>query len=145
MRELLTNPAFKTYVICAVILAFNPLVLSGIAGARRGKYKSPATPEDERLSGNPFRETAAPEVVRVNNAHRNALENIPLALIGGLLYVLAGATPTMVAVFMGVIALFRWLHSFFYLGSVQPWRTASFAIAALATGAMLVHTVVLVM
>jgi hypothetical protein len=50
-----------------------------------------------------------------------------------------------VLVFMGVIALFRWLHSFFYLGSVQPWRTASFAIAALATGAMLVHTAVLAM
>jgi uncharacterized MAPEG superfamily protein len=143
MKELLTNPAFKYYVIAAVILAFNPLVLAGIAGARRGKFKSPATPEDEKLSGNPYRDAVAPEVARVNNAHRNALENIPIALIGGLLYVLVGASATMVAAFMGTIAFFRWLHSFFYLGGVQPWRTVSFGIATLATGGMLVHALVL--
>src|SRR4051812_29711475 len=101
MRELLTNPALKYYVIFALVLAFNPLVLSGIAGGRRGKYKSPATPEDEKLSGNPYRDVVAPEVARINSAHRNALENIPLALIGGLLYVLAGASATMVAGFLG--------------------------------------------
>ena len=144
MKELLTNPAFKYFVICSVVLAFNPLVLSGIAGGRRGKYKSPVTPEDAKLAGNPYREVAAPEDLRVNSAHRNALENIPIALVGGLLYVLAGGSATMVAVFMGTIAVFRWLLSIFYLSSVQPWRTASFAVAALATGAMLVHTVILV-
>jgi uncharacterized MAPEG superfamily protein len=145
MKELLTNPAFRYYVIGAVILAFNPLILSGIAGGRRGKYKSPVTPEDEKLTGNPYKDVPAPEVQRVNNAHRNALENIPIVLIGGLLYVLAGASPTMVLGFMGVIALFRWLHSIFYLNGIQPWRTASFAIAALATGGMLVHALVLVL
>jgi len=145
MKELLTNPAFKYYLVCAVILAFNPLVLGGLTGGWRGKCKSPATPEDEKLGGNPFKEKVAPEVQRAMNAHRNAMENVPLAILGGLLYVLAGATPTMVAVFMGVIVVFRWLHSLFYLSSVQPWRTAAFAIAALATGGMLVHSVVLVM
>jgi uncharacterized MAPEG superfamily protein len=145
MRDLLTNPAFKYYVLCAVILAFNPLVLSGITGARRGKYKSPVTPEDAKLSGNPYTADMAPEVLRVASAHRNAMENIPIALMAGLLYVLAGASATMVLALMGTIALFRWLHSLMYLSSVQPWRTVTYAIAALATGAMLVHSLVLVM
>jgi glutathione S-transferase len=144
MRELLTSPAFRYYVIAAVILAFNPLVLSGITGGFRGKYKSPVTPEDAKLSGNPYREVPAPEVLRASSAHRNAVENVPLALISGLVYVLAGAPATMVAAFMGAIALFRWLHSVFYLTSVQPWRTASYAVAALALTGMLIHTLILV-
>jgi uncharacterized MAPEG superfamily protein len=145
MHELMTNPAFKYYVLCAVILAFNPLVLSGLTGAWRGKHKSPATPEDVKISGNPYREEVAPEVMRVIKAHRNAVENVPLALVGGLVYVLAGASPTMVAALMGIITLFRWLHSIMYLASAQPWRTISYAIAAIAMMVMLVHTLVRVL
>lgn len=144
MRELLENPSFRYYVFCAAALALNPLVLAGMTGGSRGTYKSPATPEDEKLSGNPYREDPAPEVARLIRAHRNALENVPIALIAGLIYVLAGAAPTMVLALMGVTAVFRWLHSVFYLKSVQPWRTASFALAALATAVMIVHSVVLV-
>ena len=143
MHELMESQAFKYYVFCATALALNPLILGGLTGGWRGKYKSPATPEDEKLSGNPFREDVAPEVARVQRAHRNALENIPIALVTGLVYVLAGASPTMALGFMGVIALFRWLHSIFYLNAVQPWRTASFGIAAVANIAMIIHTVVL--
>lgn len=144
MRELLENPSFRYYVFCAAALALNPLILAGMTGGSRGKYKSPATPEDEKLSGNPYRDDVAPEVARILRAHRNALENIPITLIVGLVYVLVGASPTMVLALMGANAVFRWLHSIFYLKSVQPWRTASFALAALATGAMIVHGVILV-
>lgn len=145
MQDFLANPAFKAYILCAVPLAFNPLLIAGISGGFRGKYKSPASPEDEKLSGNPYKEEVAPEVDRVQRAHRNALENIPIALIAGLLYVLVGATPTAVWGFMGTILVFRWLHTICYLNSLQPFRTISFALAALATGGMLVHTVVKVL
>jgi microsomal prostaglandin-E synthase 1 len=143
MKELLSNPAFRHYVFCAVALAFNPLVLASMTGGFRGKYKSPANPEDAKLSGNPFTEQNAPEVERIIRAHRNALENIPITLIAGLLYVLVGASPTMVLALMGTCAVFRWLHSIFYLRSAQPWRTISFALSSLATAIMLVHSVVL--
>lgn len=143
MKELLSNPAFRHYVFCAVALAFNPLVLAGMTGGSRGKYKSPANPEDAKLSGNPFTEQTAPEVERIIRAHRNALENIPIMLFAGLLYVLAGASPTMVLALMGTCAVFRWLHSIFYLRSAQPWRTVSFALSTIATFIMLIHTVVL--
>lgn len=145
MKELLANPAFRHYALFAVALAFNPLLLAGMTGGARGKYKSPATNEDEKLSGNPYKEQVAPEVQRIINAHRNSLENVPIALFAGLLYVLAGASPTMVLVLMGIVTGFRWLHSLCYLKAIQPWRTASFALAALATGGMLIHTVVLLM
>ncbi len=142
--SLIENPAFKYYVYCAAALTFNPLVLAGMTGGARGKYKSPATPEDEKLSGNPYRDDVAPEVARLIRAHRNALENVPLALVAGLLYVLAGASPNPTLGLMATVAAARWLHSIFYLKAVQPWRTATFAVGALATGAMLIHTVVLV-
>lgn len=144
MRELLGNQAFRYYVFCAAALAMNPLILAGMTGGSRGKYKSPATPEDAKLSGNPYHADTAPEVDRLMRAHRNALENVPIALIVGLVYVLAGASPTMVLALMGAVAVFRWSHSLCYLNSVQPWRTASFLFAALATIAMIVHSVVLV-
>jgi glutathione S-transferase len=145
MQEFLSNPAFKCYTVIAVLLIFNPLLLAGLTGGWRGKYKSPASPEDEKLTGNPWREHPAAEVDRVGRAHRNALENIPIALMGGLLYVLCGATPVMVGAFMGTIVVFRWIHSICYLNAIQPWRSASFAISSLALGAMLIHTLVLVL
>ena len=64
-------------------------------------------------------------------------------LVAGLLYVLVGAPASMVAGFMGAIAVFRWLHSICYLNSLQPWRSASFGIALLALMGMLGHTLVL--
>lgn len=144
MRELLQSPSFRYYVFFAAAAAFNPLILAGMTGGARGKYKSPATPEDAGLSGNPYRDDVAPEVARLIRAHRNALENVPVILIAGLLYVLAGASPNAVLALMGVATVSRWMHSVFYLKSVQPWRTAAFGFALLATAAMLIHTVVLV-
>lgn len=144
MKELLSNPAFRFYVFCAVAMAFNPLILAGMTGGARGKYKSPASPEDEKLTGNPYREEIAPEVQRLLKAHGNALENIPIALIAGLIYVLAGAPPMAVLGLMGACAAFRWLHSLCYLKSIQPLRSISFGMAALATAGMLIHSVVLV-
>lgn len=144
MNELLTHTAFKYYVVCAVALAFNPLILAGLTGGWRGKFKSPATPEDEKLSGNAYHQDMAPEVDRVLRAHRNALENIPIALIAGLLYVLVGGPDKDVLGLMGTVVVFRWLHSFCYLKSIQPLRTASFGIALLAIFAMLIHTALIV-
>jgi prostaglandin-E synthase 1 len=143
MKELLSNPAFRFYVLCAVPLAFNPLILAGMTGGARGKYKSPAASEDAKLTGNPYQEQVAPEVDRLLRAHRNALENVPIGLIAGLIYVLAGAPATMVLALMGAVVAFRWLHSVCYLKSLQPWRSVSFGLAALATAIMLIHAAVL--
>ena len=66
------------------------------------------------------------------------------ALIAGLIYVLAGAPPMAVLGLMGACAAFRWLHSLCYLKSIQPLRSISFGMAALATAGMLIHSVVLV-
>lgn len=145
MKELLSNPAFKPYVVCAVILSFNPFFIAGLTGAARGKYKTPAVPEDEKLSKNPYRTDTPIEVQRLLNAHRNALETIPIALLVGLLYVLAGASANAVMGFMGVIAAFRWFHTVAYLMEAQPWRTMSFAVAILATMGMMGHLLALVL
>lgn len=145
MTELLANPAFRAYAVCAAILAFNVFGLAGMTGGARGKYKSPAAPEDEKLTGNPYHEVVAPEVDRLLRAHRNALENIPIMLVMGLVYVLAGASATMVGALMGIIAVGRLGHSVCYIKGLQPWRTASFGVALLAAAVMIVHTLVLVL
>ncbi len=143
MRGFIENPAFKYFRYCAAA-HLRGLVPRG--DDRRGarEYKSPATPEDEKLRRQPVPGRRRPRVARLIRAHRNALRECPLALVAGLLYVLAGASPSPTLRLMATVAAGRWLGSVFYLKAVQPRRTATFAVGALATGAMLIHTVVLV-
>ena len=86
----------------------------------------------------------APEVERMNRVHANALENVPVMLIVGLVYVLAGASTTCVTVLMGGVTACRLLHSVFYVFALQPARTIAFLLALGATFAMVVHTLVLI-
>jgi glutathione S-transferase len=134
------NPeAFKLYAICSALLALNVLVLAGMTGGARGKNKSPANPED---AGKP-KETEYgpnhPAVERVQRAHRNALENIGVFWPIALIFVLCGASPLGAKAYFITFTAARFLHSFFHLRGIQPFRTIAFAIGALCLGGMIVQ------
>lgn len=136
---------FKPLVICSFVLAFNMMFLSGFTGAMRGKTGTPAIPEDAAMVKGEVKDMVPVELQRVINAHRNALENIPTFLVLAVLYVLSGASATMVWGFMGIFALARWSHSFCYIKGLQPWRSASYGVGTLAMAAMMIHLVIRVL
>jgi microsomal prostaglandin-E synthase 1 len=132
---------FVYYLIAAALLALQLLGLSFYTGLARTKAKKVLNPEDARtvIRGSEVVEVEAPEVARIHRAHRNALENAVPFFVIGLLYVLTQGSKLGALAYFGTFTLARLLHSLFYLGGVQPWRTATFAIGALATIGMAVH------
>ncbi len=134
-----SNPVFVAYVLTTAVLGLNLLVLANASAATRAKAGEVINPEDKRLNqaaavvfdgGN---DTTA----RWRRAHRNALENIPLFLITGFLLTLTGTATTTAYALFGVFVAARLFHSVAYVKQLQPWRTASFAIGALAQAVLL--------
>ena len=134
------NPeSFKIYAICAALLALNLVVLSGMTGGARGKNKSPANPEDAGKPADTALEPEAPAVVRVRRAHMNALENIPIFWALGLVFVLLGASPLGAKAYFITFTAARYLHSFFHLKAMQPFRSIAYGIGALCLVGMIVQ------
>ena len=125
------SEAFNVYLICVAALAFNLWFLAFVTVARRGKAKKFVNPEDAKAFKGENAERDADDVERAKAAHRNALENIPIFAILGLLYVMTGATKTGAMAYFVTFAVTRWLHSFMYLGGIQPFRTLMFVIGFL--------------
>lgn len=131
MTSLAAQPAFVAYVISAIILSLNLLLLWAYSGVVRGKAKS--TPNEEDAKTIKLSVTEPPEIARVLRAHANAMANIVPFLVLALVYVLAGGSVTSAEVIFGVFTAARIAHSFAYLGGKQPWRSLSFGIGALTT------------
>jgi prostaglandin-E synthase 1 len=135
---LLTDPTFKLYAVCCIVLCVVIMFLSGYTGATRGRTKSPGNPEDGKLGAHDKIPEEHPDVLRVIRCHRNALENIPMFFVLGLIYSLAGASPTGAKVcFIGFTAA-RVLHVVFHLKAVQPWRSVVYGLGILALAGMMV-------
>jgi uncharacterized MAPEG superfamily protein len=134
-----SNPAFVAYVLAAVALCLNLVGLWTYSGAVRGKSKSTPNPED--ASGRTVAEVDPPEVARVLRAHRNAEASIVPFLVLALLYVILGAGPTAARVIFGGFVVFRYAHSFAYLGGKQPWRSIAFGLAGASLLAVIVQDV----
>jgi prostaglandin-E synthase 1 len=141
-------PEFKLYAICSSILALQALFLGAKTAATRARHKGFLNPEDGKVS---FADAAFvdgrehPDTARVQRAHRNLLEALPLFYALGLIYVLAGA-PTLGATicFLG-FTLARVLHTVAYLNALQPWRTIFFALGMLSLVAMIVLTMITIL
>jgi uncharacterized MAPEG superfamily protein len=138
-----SNPAFVAYVLAAVALSLNLLGLWAYSGAVRGKSKSTPNPED--ATGRSLAEQDPPEVARVLRAHRNAEASIVPFLVLRLLYVILGAGATPARVIFGAFVVFRYAHSFAYIGGKQPWRSIAFGLAGLAMLAVIIQDVRLVL
>jgi len=123
--------AFNTYLISVCALALNLFFLTALTGVKRRSANEFVNPEDAKaFKGNEATQEAA-SVMRVQKAHRNALENIlPFALLAGL-YIATGAKPLAAAIYCYTFVAARWLHSICYLKGVQPFRTLTFTVAFL--------------
>ncbi|MCA9621200.1 MAG: MAPEG family protein [Myxococcales bacterium] len=128
------SPTLQAYVAMTVVLGFNLLALANNTALTRAKAAEVVNPEDKRLNAKAevVFEGGNEKTARYRRAHRNALENIPLFLITGFLLSLTAVPFGLAAGLFGVFTVARLLHSVCYVKGIQPWRTAGFAIGALA-------------
>jgi len=139
--SLAQDPLFKLYAGCCIALCVLLSFLSGYTGAMRNRHKAFGNPEDARASGDPegkVPERVHPEVSRVLRAHANALENVPMFFTLGLIYVLAGASPTGGWVCFTGFTAARLLHALFHLKAVQPFRSITYGLGGLFLLGMMV-------
>lgn len=144
MLDLMTQESFRMYAICCSILALNLMIMGGMtAGTRAGK-KAVLNKEDNpaKVGSGEVKVVEGPEhpdVARIQRAHRNALENIPIFFTLGLIYVLSGATPVGAKAYFITFTAARVLHSIVYIKGLQPWRTIFYAIGSLALVGMILQ------
>lgn len=142
LPSLLSIPSFKIYVICAVLLSFQMLVLGFITAKRRADNNKYLNPEDKSVAlkdATLVEGAEHPDVARVMRAHRNMLETLPLFFALGLIAVLVGVSPLGAEICFGVFTVARVIHSIVYIKGVQPWRTMFFGIAGLSLIALMVQ------
>ena len=131
----------QIYALTAIILALKMAAISVVQGRARTQAKKFLNPEDARTLGG---ETVAEEVemvVRGGRAWRNDLENIPIFLILAWIYVAAALSTTPFLIYCAVFVIARILHTICYLNSVQPLRTISYTIGALAMLALIINLI----
>lgn len=141
MSTLLSDPQFRIFAICSVMLSAQMLILGGYTAARRAGNKNYLNPEDNKVS---FKEAKLvegaehPEVARIQRAHRNLLESLPMFFGLGLVCLLAGASPLGIKICFITFTAARVLHSLVYIKELQPFRTMSYAIGSFALIGMMV-------
>ena len=118
---------YQFYALTTVILFFKMFAISIVQGIGRVNAKQFVTAEDARF----FAHAApapdeAPIVKRAAMAWRNDLENIPIFLLLGLIYVTLGCWPEGAFIYFTLFVVARILHTIMFLLGLQPWRTIFF-------------------
>ena len=141
--DLAHTPAFSAYVVTAIVLCLNLLVLWNYSGLVRGGTKTVMNEEDAATvaKGSAMVATDPPAVARVLRAHQNATANVVPFLILGFLYVLLGPSTTAAVIIFATFTVARLLHSVAYVRGLQPWRTVAFIVGTTATLALMVDMV----
>merc|ERR1712110_63947 len=121
--ELLTleNETFALFVKCAAILGTNLLIKAPLTGIYRVAGNAFANPEDAMAASKGDAEKAKKMLVpnesveRIRRAHQNDLENVPIFLAMGFLWILTSPDATLAKYhFIGFTAA-RVLHSVAYM------------------------------
>jgi uncharacterized MAPEG superfamily protein len=141
MENWLNNATFVVYAITCVVLSLNLLLLWGYSGSTRAKTKTAINDEDANQFGAALAHVDPPEVARVLRAHANAQAAIYPFLFLGLVFVLAGGSALFAEIVFGIFVAARIVHSVAYLAAKQPWRTICFIVSGLATLALIVDIV----
>jgi microsomal prostaglandin-E synthase 1 len=139
MSQLSSDPVFQSYVASVIVLSLNVLGLANATALTRGQHAEVINPEDKRLNDKAtvVFEEGNEKTQRYRRAHRNALENVPLFMITGLLFVMLGSTTAIAAAIFGTYTVCRIGHSVCYVKSIQPFRTVFFALGSLTQFVML--------
>jgi uncharacterized membrane protein YecN with MAPEG domain len=130
----------QTYALTAIVLELKMAALAVVQGRGRMSTGQFPLPEDAKMfHGGAEAPAEAPVVDRASKAWRNDLENIPIFLILAGIYVAADLSSKAFAFYCVVFMVARILHTYTFLKAIQPWRTVTFTISALAMFAMMIH------
>lgn len=139
MNALATLPSFSAYAVSVIALGLNLLGLANATALTRARANEVINPEDKRLNqkASVVYDDGNDRTARYRRAHRNALENTPLFMITAFVLTLMGTSATIgAALFYPYVGL-RILHSVCYVKQIQPFRTMTFALAALIQAVVL--------
>jgi len=128
MNELMNNPAFHTYAVCACILAIKMLLTGNYTSIARMRTKGFVNPEDAKAFGGTAAEQEHPAVAHALRIQRNDGENIPLFWAVGLVFVLSGASANAAWWYCWTFTIARLVHWVVYLNHLQPWRAICYGI-----------------
>lgn len=127
------NENVDWYALTAILLFLKMLAVSIYQGFHRIRNLKFVTPEDAALVGRQAAAEELPQVQRASQVWRNDLENIPIFLALGVAYVWVEAPAAIAAWLFPTFIAARYLHTVFYLCSLQPWRTIAYAVGILST------------
>lgn len=119
------------YSLCVVALFLKMFALSAYQGFHRIGRRTFVNPEDAEVFNKPPASEELPQVQRAAKAWLNDLENIPIFLGLGTVYVLTGASPMAAAWLFSTFTIVRILYTLVYLLGLQPWRTITYAVGIL--------------
>src|ERR1700723_3201648 len=103
---------YQFYALTTVILFLKMFAISIVQGLGRVNAKQFVTPEDARFFAHaPPAPDEAPIVKRAQMAWRNDLENIPIFLFLGLIYVTLGCWPEGAYIYFSIFVIARILHT----------------------------------
>ncbi|NOY94103.1 MAG: MAPEG family protein [Deltaproteobacteria bacterium] len=129
MQEFLDSMAFRVFAAVSAALVLKLVGLAYLTGIGRMREQGYANPEDAKLFKGQTGEQEFTQ--RVQRAHRNSLENEPLFILLGLLWVFLGAHTGTIQIYAYTFFFARVVHSLTYLLKLQPWRTLSYGVASL--------------
>jgi len=139
MNALAGIPAFSAYAVSVIGLGLNLLGLANATALTRARAGEVINPEDKKLNdkASVVFDEGNDRTSRYRRAHRNALENTPMFMVTALVLTLMGVSSTIGAALFYPFVVLRILHSVCYVKQIQPFRTITFALAALIQVAVL--------
>ncbi len=123
----------QIYALTTIILALKMASISVVQGLGRTRAGVFVNPEDAKSFGGNQASDEVESVRRAARAWSNDLENIPIFLILGWIYVAAGLGTRAFLIYCVVFTLARIAHTICYLNSIQPFRTIAYTIGAIVT------------
>ena len=137
---------YQFYALTTVILFFKMSANSIVQGVGRLNAKAFVTPEDARFFAHaPPVPDEVPLVKRATMCWRNDLENIPIFLFLGLIYVTLGCWPEGAFIYFTIFVVARILHTIMYLNGVQPWRTVFFTVGMIMSVTLSIQILIAVL
>ena len=119
---------YQFYALITVILFFKMFAIAILQSIVRTSTKTFLNPEDVKFFGGPAPADELPILKRAAAVWRNDLENIPIFLFLGLLYVTLGCWPAGAYIYFSIFAVARILHTIAYLRGMQPARTIFYTV-----------------
>jgi glutathione S-transferase len=137
---------YQFYALTTVILFFKMLAISVVQALARTSTKTFTNPEDAKFFGASAPAADEMEIVkRAAAAWRNDLENIPIFLFLGLIYVTLGCWPEGAYIYFSIFVIARILHTVVYLRGLQPARTIFYSFGVFACIALSIQILIAVL